>query len=668
MALSRLLSIASIVALIATPVWAQSGPNGGVSGPGSTVTPQAVVAATAVPHAANTTALKAISIGSVYTTIIRDGVATAGDAPPLQFRASSNPCGISGGDIGSEVPSADSGCWLAQFDSSGVPDAEFGVDQTGTIDSSTQMQAAVTAAIRLGIRPLINAGTALIGASTINVTNSLTVQGGGFTASGTNNDLFYAASTNPLATQIKGVSFQNTSIFRSDNPTAGACIHYEYIQLIHNDNVNLTGCFFGLELVSVTFSTFDSTYIGQCSTAANAAGVLATRNTANAYSAAFNNSVILFSNLDIESKSSGSSCANTHDSLRIRNADGISVNGGHLWEGGRSNVYIQPLDSTDPVDNVYVKGGVDIDTGNIYGVDIVGISGHSAAFGTFDFSGDECELSGTTCFYVDSTATDLTNVKGEGMQFLANQATGVGADIQTNAGEYFDFSGSLYAGDNIGNFCSGACSSIDIEGGTQMNFSNSQFKAGTHPTNYFLTMAGASDYVTADGLNMNGSGTADFKITNTPGVHRSIGNNSVTSQYSLVSVQRKGFTGDYDIYSGHFSIGTGYTTLLTLTPSAVASQDAEVIIKYEANADSSGGGVVTGSYRCFVNNAAPVCANLLAPTSVGAGAPVFQTNISGNSIQVQAKSNTAAATVDGWAHVEVTANPLYAGDGTWSAQ
>lgn len=92
-------------------------------GLGATVQAQAQ---SAVLHVPNNTQLAAAS--SALKVLTRDGVFAAGDAPPLQFVASGSACSLQGGagDVGSQVPTRDGKCWIANF--SGAPDArEWGV-------------------------------------------------------------------------------------------------------------------------------------------------------------------------------------------------------------------------------------------------------------------------------------------------------------------------------------------------------------------------------------------------------------------------------------------------------------------------------------------------------------------------------------------------------------
>ncbi len=88
---------------------------------------------TAPVHAANNTVLSATA--SSVGTVVRDGFATVGDAPPITFAASGSACSMSDG--GSQVPTSDGKCWIARFDTYAADVRQFGAKCDGTTDDST---------------------------------------------------------------------------------------------------------------------------------------------------------------------------------------------------------------------------------------------------------------------------------------------------------------------------------------------------------------------------------------------------------------------------------------------------------------------------------------------------------------------------------------------------
>lgn len=111
-------------------------------------------AATFFPTVPTNAALRALSTATT-STVTRLGFYASGDAPPLVYTASGSACALSAGngDNGSQVKSADSKCWIANF--SGRADArQWGVKpDAGTTDNSTTM---ANAAAWVAASPLTN--------------------------------------------------------------------------------------------------------------------------------------------------------------------------------------------------------------------------------------------------------------------------------------------------------------------------------------------------------------------------------------------------------------------------------------------------------------------------------------------------------------------------------
>jgi hypothetical protein len=85
-----------------------------------------------------------------WTGVLRLGVNSWGDADPVWFSPSSTPCAIVGGDVGSQVPSVDGGCFYAQYPASGADPRNWnklasGPITGGTADATASIQAAINA-------------------------------------------------------------------------------------------------------------------------------------------------------------------------------------------------------------------------------------------------------------------------------------------------------------------------------------------------------------------------------------------------------------------------------------------------------------------------------------------------------------------------------------------
>ena len=156
---ARLAGAGLVVALASTTA---------ASDPGSSAS-----APTEGPRVQNLKALSALP-RNPRSAVVRDGFAVAGDAPPLAYISTDRPCPIVGGDGGSQVPTSDGGCWVAQFD--GPPDArEWGqsypftmhVSSTGSdgggkswcFTACATVQQAVTQACKMNFRGRYNVVT-----------------------------------------------------------------------------------------------------------------------------------------------------------------------------------------------------------------------------------------------------------------------------------------------------------------------------------------------------------------------------------------------------------------------------------------------------------------------------------------------------------------------------
>lgn len=83
-----------------------------------------------IPVVANNTALSTLP-ASLYKSAVRLGFAAEGDAPPLIYTSSSSACSLNAGagDGGSQVPTSDSGCWIANFPNGGLRIEWWGISQ-----------------------------------------------------------------------------------------------------------------------------------------------------------------------------------------------------------------------------------------------------------------------------------------------------------------------------------------------------------------------------------------------------------------------------------------------------------------------------------------------------------------------------------------------------------
>lgn len=92
---------------------------------------------------AETNAQLALTRTEGHSSIARIGFYTNGDTPPLQYRASGSACTLNAGagDNGSQVPSADGKCWLADFPAGPLDARWFGAKGDNANNDTTPIQA-----------------------------------------------------------------------------------------------------------------------------------------------------------------------------------------------------------------------------------------------------------------------------------------------------------------------------------------------------------------------------------------------------------------------------------------------------------------------------------------------------------------------------------------------
>lgn len=111
------------------------------------------------PIAANNASLSGYSVASGIPSVSRQGFSFPGDAPPMVYNASTSACSLNAGagDGGSQVPSADGKCWVANLPAEGGDIRIWGANANGAADATAAVRAAIAA---MGSNPvLVPAGT-----------------------------------------------------------------------------------------------------------------------------------------------------------------------------------------------------------------------------------------------------------------------------------------------------------------------------------------------------------------------------------------------------------------------------------------------------------------------------------------------------------------------------
>jgi hypothetical protein len=109
----------------------------------SSTSPPTIGTGTLYPSVTNNSALTSLSTATM-SAVTRLGFATAGDAPTLSYTASASACSLNSGagDNGSQVPSANGKCWLANFPAGSIDVRQFGAKGDNATNNTTAMQAA----------------------------------------------------------------------------------------------------------------------------------------------------------------------------------------------------------------------------------------------------------------------------------------------------------------------------------------------------------------------------------------------------------------------------------------------------------------------------------------------------------------------------------------------
>lgn len=145
--MNKLRLAALLLLALASPAYADMYPDAS-----NAKLPDAQTNLKAAPHVATNVALAASATTLYPSGVWRDDFASGNGAPPLWYQPSGSPCSLAAGngDNGSQVKSADSKCWLAQFPTVGGDIREWGAVCKGGDDT-----ASVNAAFASGINPVL---------------------------------------------------------------------------------------------------------------------------------------------------------------------------------------------------------------------------------------------------------------------------------------------------------------------------------------------------------------------------------------------------------------------------------------------------------------------------------------------------------------------------------
>jgi hypothetical protein len=188
------------------------------------------------------------SLPSTAGTITRLGYATNGDSPALIFTPSGLACSLNGGsgDGGSQVPTSDGKCWLAQF--VGTADAsQFGASPSASASANAAALQNWLNVASSSVRLTIGPGTYNTNAALANTTvcNSCTFSGTGtggatfnYTGANTTNDILTIGNYSTLS---EGVTVNNFRVTSSTTMTGGAGIRLNMLSNSHVSSIYAAG-------------------------------------------------------------------------------------------------------------------------------------------------------------------------------------------------------------------------------------------------------------------------------------------------------------------------------------------------------------------------------------------------------------------------------------------
>lgn len=171
----------TLFTLVATSAWAQNPTcptrpaNDDSNACASTAYVQNQIAATGTGIVSTNAVLETTATTTFPNGVWRADFSAGVGAPPVLYLPSASACSLNGGlgDNGSQVPSANSLCWIAQFPTSGADIREWGALCNGTNDTS-----AIQAALNYGKSLIIPAGKTC-DVSTVNLTANVVLKGQG---------------------------------------------------------------------------------------------------------------------------------------------------------------------------------------------------------------------------------------------------------------------------------------------------------------------------------------------------------------------------------------------------------------------------------------------------------------------------------------------------------
>lgn len=302
----------------------------------------------------------------------------------------------------------------------------YNADKTGRTDSTAAIQAAVNATAPGEV--CLPGGNFKTSAPITNPGN-VTVSGAGDNATvffpTHNGDVFLV--TAPNEANVFGAAFRNFRIYRTDNPTAGAGLHYINAHLGTAENVRITGPFIGVWCESCVTSSFANVNVVGDNTTPSSVGYMFSR-AANG----INNSEVFVTSADVRAQNA----PNLGYAIYVSNADGIWFSG-HFGFSSVASMALIPQSPTDQLTGIHCSS-CEFDT-STYGLYVGGAGGHTAPFGNVQLGASAAILMSSYGVFIDPSATNFKGLLAPGFLFNQNH----GGTVYQGAGTGISFPNSL---------------------------------------------------------------------------------------------------------------------------------------------------------------------------------------------------------------------------------
>ncbi|MEA1649211.1 glycosyl hydrolase family 28-related protein [Nitrospirillum sp. BR 11164] len=389
---------------------------------------------------------------------------------------------------------------------------DFGADPAGINDSTAAIQHAINAACVT--RTKTSPGQIYLPGGSYKTTATITIGCDNVTVAGagrnvtviypTNNgDVFYAynPSWSPSTPYSYGKNFKDFRIYRADNPSSGAGIHFEHVAIGGATHVDVSGMYVGIEIESSISLNFDDITPGGINTVSGSRLWWVHRSSATDTNPSEN----FISNTNSRAGSAG---GYTYGIL-IQDTDGFNMANYHVGFTSGPALMVRPEYTSDVIFGLtFSNGGFDTAQYCIYST---GLAGETGGRSSWNFDGVLCELSSLDGFYNDDP--NLKYVTAVGSQFFLNGRHG----INVSAGTGYKFTGSYFIDNNLLNASGNHVVLSNTAADINLDAASFVRNGSPYAVGYNVAISGSADQISIKNAKYAGAGTADLSNTSSGG-------------------------------------------------------------------------------------------------------------------------------------------------------